>query len=169
MCRPGQGATGGDTEVMLIRIEASDLPGATCGPGPDAPDGRNGVYVGVQRRGRRDELLDPAPGDAAAAAWTLQATVTDGPDGPDVTGLYVQGPRGGRFIYLSWFGANGDRPPEMFRRAKLWLTAVPGDVLADAARRGVLVGRLGLTDDRGGPRCAAVRPPVIDWAAADPG
>ncbi|MGH9002553.1 MAG: DUF5990 family protein [Acidimicrobiia bacterium] len=27
-----------------------------------------------------------------------------------------------------------------------------------------MAGRLGLTDGRGGPRCAAVRPPGIDWS-----
>ena len=54
----------------------------------------------------------------------------------------------------------------MFRRAKLWLEAVPPDVLASAAERGVLVGRLGLTDGRGNPLCASVRPPLIEWSAA---
>jgi hypothetical protein len=56
----------------------------------------------------------------------------------------------------------------MFRRAKLPLGAVPPPVLARASRRGSqlqLVGRLGLTDDRGNPRCATVRPPDIDWTA----
>jgi hypothetical protein len=30
---------------------------------------------------------------------------------------------------------------------------------------GVLVGRLGLTDPKGGPLCASVRPPVVQWSA----
>jgi Family of unknown function (DUF5990) len=30
--------------------------------------------------------------------------------------------------------------------------------------RAVLVGRLGLTDDKGWPLCAAVRPPRIHWS-----
>jgi hypothetical protein len=38
-------------------------------------------------------------------------------------------------------------------------------VLDAAVRQGTLVGRLGLTDGKGWPRCAAVRPPVIDWSA----
>ncbi|MGH9040831.1 MAG: DUF5990 family protein, partial [Acidimicrobiia bacterium] len=53
-----------------------------------------------------------------------------------------------------------------FRRAKLMLAAVDPDVVAAARRPGAcLVGRLGLTDGCGGPRCAAVRPPGIDWSA----
>jgi hypothetical protein len=54
----------------------------------------------------------------------------------------------------------------MFRRAKLWLEAVPPQVLASAAERGTLVGRLTLTDAKGNPVCASVRPPLIEWSAA---
>ena len=53
----------------------------------------------------------------------------------------------------------------MFRRAKLMLDAVPPDVLRAAERSGSLVARLGLTDAKGGPLCAAVRPPVVTWSA----
>jgi hypothetical protein len=52
----------------------------------------------------------------------------------------------------------------MFRRSKLMLADVPDDILAKAATKGVLVGRLGLTDAKGQPLCAAVRPPAIDWS-----
>jgi Family of unknown function (DUF5990) len=53
----------------------------------------------------------------------------------------------------------------LFRRAKLWLGAVPPDVVADAARLGVLVGCLGVTDANGNPTCASVQPPGIEWSA----
>ena len=53
---------------------------------------------------------------------------------------------------------------DMFRRAKLMLADVPGDVLAKAAKTGPLVGSLGLTDAKGQPLCASVRPPVIGWS-----
>jgi hypothetical protein len=54
----------------------------------------------------------------------------------------------------------------MFRRAKLLLDAEPPAVLRDAVAHGVLVGRLGLTDAKGHPTCASVRPPRIVWSAA---
>jgi Family of unknown function (DUF5990) len=39
-------------------------------------------------------------------------------------------------------------------------------LLAEAAKSGrVLVGRVGLTDAKGHPRCASVRPPDIVWTA----
>jgi hypothetical protein len=120
----------------------------------------------VQRRGK-PELLGLTPGDAPAASWTLEAVITPSPDGgADLKGPYIQGPPGGRFIYLNW--GTVDRPGEfaMFRRAKLWLNAVPPPVLRSAAESGTLVGRLELTDDKGGPLCASVRPPLIEWSAA---
>ncbi len=46
---------------------------------------------------------------------------------------------------------------------------VPPAVLEGAVDQGVLVGTLGLTDDKGHPLCAAVRPPLIEWSAAAKG
>jgi len=129
---------------VRIVIEATDLPGTP------------GVLVGVQRRGHPGELLDPVPADRPSASWKVDCTVR----GDDVTGPYVEGRPGGRFVYLSW-----TQDGTMFRRAKLMLDGVPPELLADADRDGTLVARLGLTDARGGPLCAAVRPPVVRWSA----
>jgi Family of unknown function (DUF5990) len=68
-------------------------------------------------------------------------------------------------IYLSWGTVDDARVFTLFRRAKLWLDAIPAQVLRDAIDRGVLVGRVGLTDRKGNPLCAAVRPPTIEWSA----
>jgi hypothetical protein len=152
------------TEPLRIRIDGHDLPGRTCQPGPGLS--YQNIHVGVQRRSNRDELLGLLPGDAAAASWTLECTVSPTADGTDVKGAYVQGPPGGRFIYLSWGAVNDAGMFSMFRRAKLWLDTIPPDVLRDAIDRGVLVGRVGLTDRQGNPLCASVRPPTITWSAA---
>jgi Family of unknown function (DUF5990) len=151
---------------VRIRIEASDLPGLSCGPSPDSPGGYQNIHVGVQRRARPGELLGLAPGDAPSATWTVDCTAAPIPGGTDLKGRYVQGPPGGRLIYLSWGTVDETGAFTLFRRAKLWLGAVPADVLDQALDRGVLVGRLGLTDPKGNPRCASVRPPVIEWSAA---
>src|SRR5438034_3940263 len=87
---------------VRIRIEASDLPGISCGPSPDSPEGYRNIHVGVQRRQRRDELLGLVPGDATSAAWSLDCIAVQSPSGVDLKGPYIQGPPGGRFIYLSW-------------------------------------------------------------------
>ncbi|MGA3221034.1 MAG: DUF5990 family protein [Acidimicrobiales bacterium] len=150
---------------MQIRIEASDLPGSSCAPGGGAPDGYHGVYVGVQRRNKRGELLGLVAGDAPSATWDLDCKAVPGQDGADLSGRYIQGPPGGRFIYLSWVTVDEAGSSTLFRRAKLWLDAVPPAVIDMAQRSGLIVGRLGLTDAKGNPRCASVRPPVVQWSA----
>lgn len=160
---------------MRIRIEGTDLPGRTCPPPGtgdtphhDAPHHETpyrDVYVGVQRRGRPGELLGLHPGDAASAHWELECTAKATPGGIDVTGPYVQGRPGERFIYLSWGTVAGDGAFAMFRRAKLMLAAVDPDVVERAARTGLLTARVHLTDARGGPICARVRPPYVEWSA----
>jgi Family of unknown function (DUF5990) len=153
--------------MVQIRIEGTGLPGNSCGPSPERPVGHAGIHVGVQRRGKPAELLGVTPGGASVATWTLDAVVTPKPDGPaDVRGLYIQGPPGGRFIYLNWGTVDDSGAFTMFRRAKLWLEAVPPEVLGSAADLGMLVGRLGLVDPKGNPICASVRPPLIEWSAA---
>jgi hypothetical protein len=107
----------------------------------------------VSRLPREAEAL--ASADPPALAAHVSAPV-----------LLLPGEPGGRFIYLSWGTVDGTAGFTLFRRAKLWLGAVPADVLDQALDLGMLVGRLGLTDPKGNPLCAAVRPPVIDWSAA---
>jgi hypothetical protein len=70
---------------------------------------------------------------------------------------------GNQFIYLSSGTVDGETFT-LFRRAKLWFD--PPRVMHDVVGLGVLVGRLGLTDRKGNPLCAAVRPPTIEWRAA---
>jgi hypothetical protein len=148
---------------VRIRIEGVDLPGTTC-PRPDAAP-HQGVHVGVQRRGRPAEILDPHPGDAASATWELECSTKPTPGGIDVTGPYVQGRPGERFVYLSWGTVGDDGAFTMFRRAKLMLNEVDPDVLEHAAREGCLTARVRLTDAAGGPICARVRPPYLEWSA----
>jgi len=159
---------GRDTWRMRIRIVGTDLPGRSCGPSPDRPDGHHNIHVGVQRRGRRDELLGLTPGDAPSAAWTIDCVLTAMPNGADLKGPYIQGPAGGRFVYLSWGTVEDDERFVMFRRAKIWLEGIDPAILQAAADLGLLVGRLGLADHKGNPRCASVRPPLIEWSAEAP-
>jgi hypothetical protein len=89
--------------------------------------------------------------------------------GVDFKGPYIQGPPGGRFLYLSWGDVDAAGAFLMFRRAKLRLDVIPSAVVAAAVDGGVLVGRLGLTDPKGHPVCASVLPPQIEWSAAAAG
>ncbi|MEU6235616.1 DUF5990 family protein [Kitasatospora sp. NPDC047058] len=146
--------------AVSIRIEATALPGRSCARAPGFPG--YDIHVAVQRRGRPGELLDPVPGDAARAVWTLECTAK----GTDLLGPYVQGGPGARFVYLSWV-AGGPDGFTMFRRAKLMLDGVGRETAEAAVRSGLLVARLGLTDVSGHPLCAAVRPPLVTWSAGE--
>ncbi|MBO0851526.1 MAG: hypothetical protein J2P20_18845 [Pseudonocardia sp.] len=126
---------------MEIRIEATELPGRACAAGPNFPGYAN-IHVGLQRRNRPAELLDLHPGDAPTATWSIDCAATETPTGIDVTGRYVRGRPGDRFIYLSWGTVDGTGEFSMFRGAKLMLDAVPPGVLR-----------------------ARVQPPWIEWVA----
>lgn len=148
---------------MLLRIDAYALPGGRCHPAPDAPDGYTNIRVGIQRRGDPHSILAPVSAAVETATWSLECRVTPTEMGLDVTGPYVQGRRGDRFVYLSWLSDEGAGPQGMFRRAKLRLRTVPDGVLEAAASSGTLVCRAHLTDDRGNPRCAGMEPPAVEW------
>ncbi|MFC6081764.1 DUF5990 family protein [Sphaerisporangium aureirubrum] len=148
---------------MQIRIEASDLPGRDCAQAPGFP-GYSNIHVALQRRQPRDELLGMTAGDAPSAVWKLEVTATHIESGWDLRGPFVQGRPGARFLYLSWGTLNGAGTFTMFRRAKLWLDTIPPDLLDSAITTGLLVAHLGLTDPKGQPLCASVRPPLVKWS-----
>jgi hypothetical protein len=144
---------------MRIRIEGSDLPGRRAGAEASALRLGN-VHVGVQRKA---EVVDQVPADAATAVWQVEVTSREAGGLLDVGGPWVHGRPGARFLYLCWGAVTGNRF-EMFRRAKLMFGDIPPEALrAGHDGAGVLVGRLGLTDAKGGPLCARVRPPEIIW------
>ncbi|WP_406411887.1 DUF5990 family protein [Streptomyces halstedii] len=153
-----------DHGALRIRIEATELPGLRCSPGPGSP-AYDSVHVGVQRKDRPGELYGLLPGDAPSAVWTLDCAVVVTEDGVEVSGPYVQDRLGGRFVYLSWGTVDATGLFSMFRRAKLMLADVGPEVLAAAARTGRLTARLRLSDEAGHPRCGRVRPPDIVWSA----
>ncbi len=150
---------------MLIRIEGFDLPGRTCGPSPDQPGGYHNIHVAVQGRKGPQDLLGLVAADAASVTWELACDVVTPPPATDFRGPQIQGSPGKRFVYITWGTVDEPDTFSMFRRAKLWLDAIPSPVVEAACEDGTLVGRLGLTDDKGHPLCAAVRPPRIQWSS----
>jgi Family of unknown function (DUF5990) len=127
------------------------------------PDGSlmTNVHVGVQVRREPSNLVRA---DAAEACWSCDIEVVERDGQIDFRGPAVQGTRGERFVYLTWGEVSGDHQFEMFRRAKLMLHRVDPTVMDAALRAGRLLARIDLTGDRGGPRCARVDPPAIEWS-----
>jgi hypothetical protein len=144
-----------------LRIVGRRLPGRrwTC---------YEGVHVGVQRRA--NEVVGLVPGDADEAVFDLAMEVVADEQGVDFRGPFVHGKRGERFLYLSWGEVGPGDSFEMFRRAKLHLAPLAeADLAGTLLRAGSRVeASLELTDGHGGPRCASVRPPLIQWQVTPP-
>jgi uncharacterized protein DUF5990 len=150
---------------VQVEIQALNLPGSSCGPSPQSPGGYRAIHVGVQQGKDPVDLLGLASADLTSARWSFECNAVLTASGVDLKGRCIQGRPGGRFVYLCWVTADVDGALTMFRRAKLMLDAVPAEVMVAAFDQGRLVGRLGLTDGKGNPLCASVRPPTIDWYA----
>jgi Family of unknown function (DUF5990)/Domain of unknown function (DUF5655) len=164
---------------LLVRIEGFDLPGRSCRPGPGG-SGYENVHVGIgsdradaaglpvpDRRWVATELV---PGDAPSATWEVTVTIRRGADGIDFGGSSVRGDRSDRHLGLVWGEVPGDGTFRLFRGAKLRLVDVDQALVEQAWRPGyALVARVRLTDARGNPICARVRPPDIEWLATPAG
>jgi hypothetical protein len=166
--------------TMTVVIEGSELPGLTCQPEPDGTVHRN-IHVALATTAKEIAegrpwltvplkpglAAEPFPGDAQQARWEVTVTVRGSAgDGYDFTGPSVAGDRTDRHLGLVWGDAPGDGTLQMFRGAKLRLAGVPPGLITDAMRPGHrLVARVRLTDDRGNPVCARLRPSHLAWSA----
>src|SRR4029453_5541082 len=104
---------------MLVPIVGHDLPGRSCGPGPEGQTYEN-IHVGLKHR--TGGVTQPPPGDADGGTWAFEGRVGAGDDGrPDFGGGYVYGSRGDRSVGLPWGEVDGDGGFHLFRGAKLRL------------------------------------------------
>ena len=146
---------------MLTSILGFNLPGCVfC-----RPDGSlmNNIHVGLQFRREPAELVRA---DATEARWDFDIEVVIRDDQHDFRGPAVHGKRGDRFVHLIWGDVSHDGGFEMFRRAKLMLNRIDENVITSAIAEGRLLARIDLTSDDGGPRCATVDPPAIEWSVS---
>jgi len=147
----------GTVPGVLVEIIGTGLPGRSF-PCDDGSTYDN-VHVGI---GRPPKTTGLVAGDATEARWTIEVRVGVDQDGNiGFGGPYVYGNKGDRAIGLPWGTLDADGMFEMFRAAKLRLVDVDPALISAAERGGRLVGRLGLTDELGWPRCA--RPPDLRW------
>ncbi len=78
---------------------------------------------------------------------------------PDFGGPIVQGPRGGRFVYVDIGTCAGQRDTPWSRRLKIPLTGITSHLIrrASSGTNGVLEARVPGTGRDGGPSCASVK------------
>jgi uncharacterized protein DUF5990 len=78
---------------------------------------------------------------------------------PDFSGSLVQGPPGGRFVYLDIGTYAGQKDTCWSRRLKVPLSGITWDMLDRmASSRSILEARVPGTGKDGGPNCATVKP-----------
>ncbi len=150
---------------MVIEVEGRSLPGRSCKPGPDTGRYEN-IHVGIGPRGQPVELF---PGDAPSTSWQFQVEFNRAADGSiDFRGPMVSGRRGDRFLYLNWGTVAEDGNFQLFRRAKLGLSELDPTLVAQALeRKADLRCTVQLTDSKGNPTCARLRPPAVEWRMVD--
>jgi Family of unknown function (DUF5990) len=88
---------------------------------------------------------------------------TDGP--PNFRGQFVQGPTGGRFIYINSGTYAGHSDSRWSRRAKVPLSGITWDLIEEALSKSsaVLEARIAGTAGDGGPVCATVQLLEGEW------
>ena len=142
--------------TVPVRIVGRRLPGRTW-------SGRSGIHVGVQRDG---EVVGLVPGDMGEAHFDLEVEVEVSENGIDFRGPFVHGRGGERFLYLSWGEVDADGTFTMFRRLKLHLLPLAEQFEAKLATAQRVEAFLELTDTKGRPVAASVRPPWVLWRLA---
>lgn len=143
-----------------LRIIGRRLPGSSW-------SGRSGIHVGVQRG---TEVVGLVTADAADAVFDIDIEIVTSADNDvDFRGPYVHGRRGERCIYLDWVEVDDAGAATVFRRLKLHLTPLLEQLspqqLGSVQR---LQAVLELTDTRGRPLAASVRPPWVTWRVEAP-
>ena len=97
--------------------------------------------------------------------FELPVTLRPG-DGVDFAGPFVQGPKGGRFIYIS-IGKRAHQPGSPWdRRLKVPLTGIDEAMVKNLANGKILETTVPGTDKKGEPTCATVKP-FDGWTAAN--
>jgi len=151
--RKNQGAVMTCEEIEIaLEIVCTDLPGA----------GNSHLHLGIQR----DKVtIEAATAESERIVFkpTLRARLNA--DGSvNFLGPFAQGPKAERFIYLVWSTTDGDVPGAMTGRIKLHLNHLHWRSVQKAAtgNKPIRV-RLALTNAKGNPVMASVRPDVAKW------
>lgn len=142
------------SELLSLQLVCTEFPGLPF-------EGRANIFLGIQRK---KEVLEETPTSIPQKVFSLQVKVNEGKDGlPNFTGPYVFGKIGDKFLYLVWFikTANGK---EGFRRAKIKLQDLSWkQIQKSIAGQSPIRANICLTDAKGGPICASLKPPYIQW------
>ena len=120
------------------------------------------VMFALQRG--KDELVDKTLSSGADLAFSFVVNYVLADDQPDFRGPFVQGPRGGRFVYIN-SGELADQASSPWRRrAKIPLGGIQSRLLAECASTPSLIlsAHIAGRSKDGGPPAASV-PLLKNW------
>jgi Family of unknown function (DUF5990) len=142
-----------DREITLRIVLESPPPGVDFG----VQKGKGSVYETIQtQRSTGSDLVF----EFGVALKGESASRT-----ADFGGPIVQGPRGGRFVYIDIGTYAGQRDTPWSRRLKIPLTGISSSLIRKASSGAVLEARVPGTAKDGSPACASVKD-FDGWTAA---
>jgi hypothetical protein len=122
-----------------------------------------GVSFGLQKG--KSEIVCVTRSTGKDQAFEVPVRIKEGRDGaPDFTGPFVQGPPGGRFIYITSGKRAGDQS-DWDRRAKVPLNGITWELIHQVEQfpnASIAVTIPGNAKD-GGPICAGIKLQPQDW------
>jgi hypothetical protein len=119
-----------------------------------------GVDYGLQKgRGSASETVQTQRSDGSDLHFDFTAGVRTAGSSPDLRGPFIQGPAGGRFVYICIGTCAGQTDTPFSRRLKIPLTGITSDMIrrADSGKGAVLETRVQGTGRDGTPACASVK------------
>ncbi len=140
---------------IAVEIVCTKLPGSKW-------DERGPIHLGMQQC---EEIKDAQSPDLERIKFAPVLRVRRHSDGSaNFLGPFAHGPRTGRFIYLVWAAMHGKTPIAMAGRIKLMLNHIEwGEVEHAAAKSRPSKVTVPLTDEKGRPVFASVRPDSAKW------
>jgi Family of unknown function (DUF5990) len=141
-----------DEIEITVEIVCTELPGT----------GATSLHLGIQRD---DVITDVASADSKRIVFKAVLRARPNADGSvNFLGSFAQGPKSERFIYLNWVTANGKVLTGMVGRIKLHLNHIKWAAVEKAAKANKAIRvKLALTNAKGNPVMASVRPNLAQW------
>jgi Family of unknown function (DUF5990) len=109
----------------------------------------------------KDDLVPPSSQSGEVITFEFTVNIAnDRADGaPNLRGQFVQGPKGGRFVYINSGTYAGHSDSCWSRRAKVPLSGITWGLIEETLSKstGILEARINGTARDGGPTCATVQ------------
>jgi len=128
-------------------------------------EGYTNIFLSVQQK---KEVVMDTPIEVETKDFLIPVQVKPHKDGtPNFLGEFVHGKVSDRFLYLVWYAKRGEQK-HRFRRAKIKLAPISWTAIERAIENNQPIqAKVDLTDHKGGPVCATLKPANLEWRIQD--